>query len=107
MQLEQRLDRVESNLGRLTGVVELLATNQEALARNQQTTARNLETIVRTQQESLDLIGLTVQGQAQIASRQQQMDAAQLRLDQTVAEIGDKLNALIAVVDQMIRGKLN
>lgn len=93
MQLEQRLDRLEANLGRLTGVVELLAENQEA--------------IVRTQQESLDLIGLTVQGQAQIASRQQQMDAAQLRLDQTVAEIGDKLNALIAVVDQMIRGKLN
>lgn len=93
MQLEQRLDRLEANLGRLTGVVELLAESQES--------------IVRRQQESLDLIGLTVHGQAQIASRQQQMDAAQLRLDQTVAEIGDKLNALIAVVDQRIRGKLN
>lgn len=93
MQLEQRLDRLEANLGRLIGVVELLAENQE--------------TIVRTQQESLDLIGLTVQGQAQIASRQQQMDAAQLRLDQTVAEIGDNLNALISVVDQVTRGKQN
>ncbi len=86
MQLEQRLDRLEANLGRLTGVVELLADNQEALA--------------RTQQESLGLIGLTVQGQAQIASRQQQMD-------QLLVEIGDKLNALVSVVDQMVRGKQN
>lgn len=86
MQLEQRLDRLEANLGRLTGVVELLAEKQE--------------TIARVQDESLDLIGVTVEGQARIASRQQQ-------LDQTVAEIGDKLNALISVVDQMIRGKQN
>ena len=63
-------------------------TLQEQIDKLQQT----VRAIAAVQQESLDVLGMTVESQRRIAARQ-------ASLDMTMKEIGDKLNALIAVVD--------
>jgi len=71
MTTEQRLDRVENNLARLVAV----------------------------QDQMMDVLGMTVEGERRIATRTE-------RLETTVREISDKVNGLIEVVHEM-SDKLN
>ena len=60
----------------------------------------------------MDLLGLTVEGERRLATRLARLEESHAEFEQnmakistTVAEIGDKLNALINIVDGSIRGK--
>jgi hypothetical protein len=91
MTVEQRLDRTEANLGRLAAV----------------------------QDQMMDLLGMTMEGERRLATRAERMDEemkhfeagqkalqdGHRELQDLVHEIGDKLNGLISVVDDMIRRK--
>lgn len=87
---------------------------------------KNLHSLAKVQDEMMDLLGLTVEGERRLATRmqeieelrrehEQRMKEVDLKLaeisDQLVktvvthAEIDEKLNALIGVVDGFIRGK--
>lgn len=69
-------------------------TLDERVAHMEQT----VDQLVSIQERSLDLLGLSVEGQRRIAERT-------ARLESTVQEMGDKLNGLIDVVDGFIRGR--
>jgi hypothetical protein len=84
MTLEQRIDRLEGNVGRLAVV----------------------------QDEMMDLLGLSLEGERRLATRTERLEENLMLIEEkdaklrdTVNEIGDRLNALIAVVDDVVRGK--
>ena len=98
MTTEERLDRMESNLQHLVAV----------------------------QDQMMDVLGLSIEGERRLATRVERMEQVQEELQatiqetarqhnetakrhnalaETVLEIGDKLNALIAVVDGIVRGR--
>ena len=63
------------------------------------------------QDEMMDVLGLSLEGERRLATRterleeaREQDDARHAKLENLVHEIGDKLNALIAIVDGMIQG---
>jgi len=83
-------------------------TTEERIER----TEKNLHRLAVVQDEMMDLLGLTVEGERRLATRMEQIE--QLRreheqrmreIDVKLAEMGEKLNALIGVVDGFIRGK--
>ena len=53
----------------------------------------------------MDLLGMTMEGERRLATRAERQEEAHQRLEETVHEIGERLNALIAVVDDLIRRK--
>jgi chromosome segregation ATPase len=78
MTTEQKLERLEKNLDRLADV----------------------------QNQMMDLLGLTMEGEARLATEQQRakerwesLEKTHKRLEEIVVEIGDKLNGLIGYVD--------
>ena len=77
MTTEQRLDRLEGNLDRLVAV----------------------------QDQMMDLLGMTAEGERRLAARIERIEQADAKLRETIQEIGDKLNGLIGVVDGFTRGK--
>jgi len=91
MTTEQRIERLEQNVGRLAAV----------------------------QDQMMDLLGLSLEGERRLATRVERMEANMERMEknmqrieqsdaklrETVQEIGDKLNGLIGVVDGFIRGQ--
>ena len=84
MELDDRITRLEVNLGRLAAV----------------------------QEQMMDLLGMSIAGEQRLAaltdrheSTIREIDDRLNRLTATVQEIGDKLNGLIGVVDGFIRGK--
>jgi Zn-dependent oligopeptidase len=88
-------------------------TVEERLSR----TEANLERLAAVQDQMMDLLGFTMEGERRLATRMERTEAtvqqigdnlhalasAQAKLDRTVQEIGDKLNGLIGVVDGIIR----
>jgi hypothetical protein len=73
---------------------------------------RKLRGLPKVQDEMLDVLGLTVEGERRLATRMEQIeelhrehDKRMIEVDIRLVEIGDKLNALIGVVDGFIRGK--
>jgi hypothetical protein len=77
MTLEQRIDRLEGNVGRLAAV----------------------------QGGMMDLLGLSIEGERRVATRVERIEESDAKLRDTVNEIGGRLNALIAVVGDIVRGK--
>ena len=72
----------------------------------------NLGRLVAVQDQMMDLLGLSLEGQRRLATRTERMEenmermqGNMQRLETTVQEIGDKLNGLIGVVDDFIRRK--
>jgi hypothetical protein len=81
---EQRIERAENNVHRLAVV----------------------------QDEMMDLLGLTVEGERRLATQMEEHVQTMKKIDAildksavTHAEMDEKLNALIGVVDGFIRGK--
>ena len=70
MSLEERVDRLENSVSRLVSI----------------------------QQQTVDVLGLSVEGQRRLAERTE-------RLERSAQETTEKLNALIDVVDGIIHGK--
>jgi hypothetical protein len=85
-----------------------------------------LRGLAKVQDEMMDLLGLTMEGERRLATRMErseefrlrheekmvEIDAQTVEIKRTLTEIGhklaetdDKLNALIGVVDGFIRGK--
>jgi hypothetical protein len=71
---------------------------EERLAR----TEANLHRLAVVQDEMMDLLGFTMEGERRLATRMERAEESRAKLEATVQEIGDKLNALIGVVDGLI-----
>jgi predicted nuclease with TOPRIM domain len=91
MSVEERLDQFDQDL--------------------QRTKAR-LRELKQVQEEMLDVLGITVEGQQRLATRVERSEEDFAAIRETIRditvkhrEIDDKLNALIDVVDGFIRGK--
>jgi hypothetical protein len=94
-------------------------TTEERIER----TEKNLHRLAVVQDEMMDLLGLTVEGERRLATRMQQIeelhrehqqkheqrmdeiDVTLVKIGHMHAEIDEKLNALIGIVDGFIRGK--
>ena len=81
---EQRIDRLEQNVGRLAAV----------------------------QDQMMDLLGLSLEGERRLATRVERMEEAHAKLEasvqrisETLQETNERLNGLIGVVDGFIRGR--
>ena len=88
-------------------------TVEERLARME----KNLEGLAAVQDQMMDLLGFTIEGERRLATRVERMEEEQEKFTQgmsefaqgmselrsTVHEIGDNLNGLIGVVDGFIR----
>jgi cob(I)alamin adenosyltransferase len=70
MTTEQKLERLEKNLDRLADV----------------------------QNQMMDLLGLTMEGERRLATQAEIAKQKHERLEEIVAEVGDKLNGLIGFV---------
>ncbi len=66
---------------------------------------RKLRGLAKVQDEMMDVLGLTVEGERRLATRMERIEELQLKHEQRMGEIDEKLNALIGVVDGFIRGK--
>ena len=80
---------------------------------------KNLHGLAAVQDQMMDLLGMTVEGERRLATRMEQIEEFRLEhekfhvqhertmkeIDLKLAETGEKLNALIGVVDGFIRGK--
>jgi hypothetical protein len=66
---------------------------------------KNLHRLAVVQDQMMDVLGMTVEGERRLATRMERIEELQAKADHTLAEAGEKLNALIAVVDGFIRGK--
>jgi hypothetical protein len=73
---------------------------------------KNLHRLAVVQDEMMDLLGLTVEGERRLATRMEEHDRTMKEIDVKFAEsavkhaeMDEKLNALIGVVDGFIRGK--
>jgi hypothetical protein len=78
-----------------------------------------LRGLAKVQDEMMDVLGLTVEGERRLATRMerseewrqeheqlhQQHEQRMREIDATLLEIGEKLNGLIGIVDGFIRGK--
>ena len=90
-------------------------TTEERIER----TEKNLHRLAVVQDEMMDLLGMTVEGERRLATRAEEMQELQLHHERKMkeidvkfaesavkhAEMDEKLNALIGVVDGFIRGK--
>jgi hypothetical protein len=81
-------------------------TVEERLDRNE----ANIQRLASVQDQMMDVLGLTLEGERRIATRTerleetvQQFGEGLIALREQVHEIDGKLNALISVVDEMIR----
>jgi hypothetical protein len=75
--IDERLDKLESRVDRLTAM----------------------------QARMMDVLELTVEAQARHAERLKEHEATWKRIDTALAEATEKLNALIIVVDGFMKGK--
>jgi sigma54-dependent transcription regulator len=73
---------------------------------------KNLHSLVVVQDQMMDLLGMTVEGERRLATRMEEIEELRRQTDRTLAKIvvtlaetDEKLNALIGVVDGFIRGK--
>ena len=57
---------------------------------------KNLDGLARVQDQMMDLLGFTMEGERRLATRQQ-------RTEEIVAELSGKLDGLISVVDGIVR----
>ena len=64
---------------------------------------KNLEGVTSIQEKMMDLLGLTVEGERRLAARAEAHEKAIARIDQSLAEITDKLNGMIGFMDGFIR----
>jgi hypothetical protein len=81
-------------------------TVEERLDRNE----ANIQRLASVQDQMMDVLGLTLEGERRMATRTerleetvQQFGEGLIALREQVHEIDGKLNALISVVDEMIR----
>ena len=98
MTVEERIDRLEGNLGRLVAVqdqmMDLLGLSLEG--------ERRLATRMERMEENMERLEGNMQ---RLAGNMERLEGNMQRLETTVQEIGDKLNGLIGVVDDFIRRK--
>ena len=71
---------------------------------------KNLDSLAKVQDQMMDLLGFTMEGERRLATRAQrhdeamaEIDAKLIQIEQTVSEIAGKLNGLIGVVDGWVR----
>jgi hypothetical protein len=71
-----------------------------------------LRGLAKVQDEMMDVLGLTVEGERRLATRMERIEELHQEIDQAIAKIvvtlsetDDKLNALIRIVDGVVRGK--
>ena len=81
-------------------------TVEERLDRNE----ANIQRLASVQDQMMDVLGLTLEGERRIATRTERLEETVqhfgeglIALREQVHEIDGKLNALISVVDEMIR----
>jgi hypothetical protein len=66
---------------------------------------KNLDGLARVQDQMMDLLGMTVEGERRLATRMEEIHELHREHDRRMLEIDEKLNALIGIVDGFIRGK--
>jgi|HubBroStandDraft_1064217.scaffolds.fasta_scaffold238905_2 predicted nucleic acid-binding Zn-ribbon protein len=66
---------------------------------------KNLDRLADVQNQTMDLLGLTMEGERRLATQAEVSKQKHERLEEIVAEVGDKLNGLIGYVDWVRRSE--
>jgi hypothetical protein len=66
---------------------------------------KNLDRLADVQNQTMDLLGLTMEGERRLATQAGVAKQKHERLEEIVAEIGDKLNGLIGYVGGLGRSE--